>query len=61
MNSDGVVDALDTAHWLNAWKEYVNGASGQTPPKEIWKGVADANEDDRDYCRHGGTVPKPTP
>jgi RHS repeat-associated protein len=45
VNSDGVVDAADTAFWKQAWNEYVNGASGQTPPKEIWKGTADANED----------------
>jgi RHS repeat-associated protein len=44
VNSDGVVDAADTAFWKQAWNEYVNGASGQTPPKEIWKGVADADE-----------------
>jgi RHS repeat-associated protein len=44
VNSDGVVDAADDTFWKAAWNEYVNGASGQTPPKEIWKGVADANE-----------------
>jgi RHS repeat-associated protein len=45
VNSDGVVDAADDTFWKQAWNEYVNGASGQTPPKEIWKGVADADED----------------
>jgi RHS repeat-associated protein len=44
VNSDGVVDAADDTFWKQAWNEYVNGASGQTPPKEIWKGVADADE-----------------
>ncbi len=44
VNSDGVVDAADDTFWKQAWNEYVHGASNQTPPKEIWKGIADANE-----------------
>jgi RHS repeat-associated protein len=44
VNSDGVVDALDTQHWLNAWREYRTHNTTSTPPSEIWKGTVDSNE-----------------
>jgi RHS repeat-associated protein len=46
-NSDGVVDAADLTFWKQAWNEYFHGTGGgeDSPPKEVWKGVADANED----------------
>jgi RHS repeat-associated protein len=44
VNSDGVVDALDTQHWLNAWREYRTHNAASNPPSEIWKGTVDSNE-----------------
>jgi RHS repeat-associated protein len=44
VNSDGVVDALDTQHWLNAWREYRTHNTTSNPPSEIWKGTVDSNE-----------------
>ncbi len=39
-----VSDALDTQHWLNAWREYRTHNTTSNPPSEIWKGTVDSNE-----------------
>jgi hypothetical protein len=62
-NSDGVVDAADTAFWKAAWNEYRAHDPNRTPSTDVWKGVADADESgivDESYDPLDSTQPAAT-